>query len=391
MIKIISSIFFISCTSIGAGILALPCLTVYNGFFYSTMVFIICYIFMTISAFLMLETTLWFKKNTNIISVINQILGYKWKVIASIIYISLLYSLISAYILAYTKWMMSNDLSNKYTLIPSLLIYIVLIYLITFHKNEMFKKINNILSILLFLTYTIIIFKCLNYVKMDNIKTYNLENISNIFTLAITSFGFAIIIPTLSDFLKKKNKILYKTILLGSLIPLIIYILWILIMLGVFPLSGEFSLQYITQQKIPADVIFTNFISKIINSESIIKIIKIFSFLAVITSLIGVATSLKDFLSDERILKKNNIIILIAIIIPPILAIIYLKLGFIALLKLSGILVSFLLGIIPTITVWYGRYILKIKGKITIPGGKFLLTMNCSFFLYAIINDIFKL
>jgi tyrosine-specific transport protein len=346
---------------------------------------------MTISAFLMLETTLWFKKNTNIISAINQILGYKWKIIVSIIYISLLYSLISAYILAYTKWMMNNDLSNKYTLIPSLLIYVLLIYLITFHKNKMLKKINNILSILLFLTYIIIIIKCLNYIKIDNIKTYNLDNIGNIFTLAITSFGFAIIIPTLSDFLKKKNKILYKTIFIGSLIPLIIYILWILIMLGVFPLSGDFSLQYITQQKIPADVIFTNFISKIIHSESIIKIIKIFSFLTVITSLIGVATSLKDFLSDERILKKNNIIILIAIIIPPILAIMYLKLGFIAILKLSGILVSFLLGIIPTITVWYGRYILKINGKIIIPGGKFLLTMNCSFFLYAIINEIFNL
>lgn len=162
-------------------------------------------------------------------------------------------------------------------------------------------------------------------------------------------------------------------------------------MLGVFPISGDFSLQYITQQKIPADVIFTNFISKIIHSENIIKIIKIFSFLTVITSLIGVATSLKDFLSDERILKKNNLIISMAIIIPPILAITYLKLGFIAILKLSGILVSFLLGIIPTLTVWYGRYILKINGKIKMPGGKFLLTMNCSFFLYVIINEIFNL
>ena len=180
MIKIISSIFFISCTSIGAGILALPCLTVYNGFLYSSITFITCYFFMTISAFLMLEATLWFKKNTNIISMINQILGYKWKIIVSIIYIALLYSLISAYILAYTKWMMSSDLKNYKTLIPSILIYVTLIYLITFHKNEILKKINSILSLLLFLIYTIIMIKCSNYIKIDNLKTYNIENISNI-------------------------------------------------------------------------------------------------------------------------------------------------------------------------------------------------------------------
>lgn len=346
---------------------------------------------MTLSSFLMLEITLWFKKNTNIISIINQILGYKWKIIVSIIYISLLYSLISAYILAYTKWIMNNDLSNKTTLILNILMYLTLIYLITFHKNEILKKINNILSLLFFLTYITILLKCSNYLKIDNIKTYKLDNISNILTLAITSFGFAIIIPTLSDFFKKAHKSLYKAILFGSFIPLIAYILWIFIMLGVFPLTGEFSLQNITEQKISPDIIFTNFINKIINSENLIKTIKFFSFFTVITSLIGVATSLKDFLSDERIFKKNNIIILIIITLPPIFAITYLEIGFITILKIGGVLVAFLLGLVPTITVWYGRYILKIDGKIKIPGGKYLLIINCLFFSYAIINDVIKL
>jgi tyrosine-specific transport protein len=200
MIKITSSIFFISCTSIGAGILALPCLTVYNGFLYSTMIFTICYFFMTLSAFLMLELTFWFKKSTNIISIINQILGYKWKILVSIIYILLLYSLISAYIIAYTKWMMNENITNTKTLVPSISIYIFLIYLIIFHKNKVLNKLNNLLSILLFITYIIILYRCSEYFQIENVKTYNIDNIANILTLAITSFGFAIIIPTLIRF-----------------------------------------------------------------------------------------------------------------------------------------------------------------------------------------------
>ncbi len=388
MNKITNSIFLITCTSIGAGILALPCLTAYNGLFYSIVIFAICYFFMTLSAFLMLETTLWFKKNTNIISIINQILGYKWKLFISIIYILLLYALINAYILAYTKWMIKIDLSNKKTFIPSICLYIILIYLITFHKNKILKKINSILSIILFITYGYIILKSLFYIETENITTHNIKNINNLLTLAITSFGFAVIIPTLSDFLKKKYNSLYSSISLGSLVTFIIYIIWIIVMLGVFPLTGDFNLQNISNQKISPDLIFTQFIIDIIKTKSILITIKIFALISIITSLIGVATSLKDFLSDERVLNKNNLIILFIIIIPPIISIIFLKYSFINILKLSGVLVSILLGIAPTITVWHGRYNLKIEGKVIIPGGKKILVANCIFFLYVIINDI---
>jgi tyrosine-specific transport protein len=284
--------------------------------------------------------------------------------------------------------MINIDLYDKKTFIPSIFLYIILMYLITFHKNKILKKFNSILSIILFIAYIFIIFKCLFYIKIENIMTNNITNITNLLTLAITSFGFAIIIPTLSDFLKKKYNFLYKSISLGSLITLIIYIIWIIVMLGVFPLNGEFNLQNISNQKISPDLIFTNFISRIIDSNDIIIIIKVFAFIAIITSLIGVATSLKDFLSDERILNRNNIIILLIIIFPPILSIMYLKYGFISILKISGVLVSILLGIMPTITVWHGRYNLKIESKIIIPGGKKILAANCIFFLYAIINDV---
>ncbi len=391
MKKLISSILFISCTSIGAGILALPCLTAYNGFLYSFIAFTICCFFMTIGSLSILEATLWFKKNTNIISIVNQILGYKWKILISIIYISLLYSLISAYILAYMQWITSEKLSQLTNTIIGMSIYIIIISLITFYKNKMIDSINNLLSILLFITYIIIIIKCFNYINTDNIKITKINNLSNILTLAITSFGFGVIIPTLTNFLKKDYKKLYKSILIGSMIPLTIYTIWILVMIGIFPLHGEYSLKNISEQKISADIIFANFIQKVINYQSITIFIKIFSLSAILTSLIGVSTSLKDFLSDERILKKNNKMILLLIAIPPIITLNYLNLGFISILKISGILVALLLGIIPITIIWYGRYRLCIPSKIMIPGGKPLLIVSYIFFFYSIINDVIML
>ena len=390
MNKILSSIFLISCTSIGGGMLALPCITVHNGLLISSINFVLCWIFMTLSAFFLLEVTLWFRKKTNILTLVNQILGYKWKCVISIIYISLLYSLISAYIFAYSKWIKKtficlNDTSANIICIS---IFIFITFIILFNKIKSINILNYILSSLLFIVYIVIILKCLPYINVNSLLTLNLNNIHKLLPIIITSFGFGVIIPTLTDFLKKKKFDLSIAIFIGSIIPLFVYILWIFSILGVFPVNGENSLYILNMKNTNFDITFMYYIEKIIFSKSIFGLLILFSVISILTSVIGVTLSLNDFLLDGFQLKKSDFFILIMIIVPSVFFSIYYTECFTNILKFSGILVSLLLGLLPITMTWYGRYILKINGTFKVPGGKLLLIISYIFFSFVITNEL---
>lgn len=57
--------------------------------------------------------------------------------------------------------------------------------------------------------------------------------------ILITSFGYASIIPSLRDYFGDDIRSLKRVILLGSLIPLICYIVWDAVIMGVVSREGE--------------------------------------------------------------------------------------------------------------------------------------------------------
>lgn len=395
--NILSSILLISCTSIGGGMLALPCATANNGFILSITNFIICWIFMTISALFMLEVTLWFKKNINIMTMVNQILGYKWKLFVYIIYILLLYSVMSAYIFAYDKWIKKifiNYINPNIIQIICILFFVILNKIIIFNKKNSVDKLNFILSLCLLLTYLIMVILCIKYINKDSLMHFNTKDLSQSLPLIITSFGFCIIIPTIAIFLKKNKKKLVKVIIIGSIIPLIIYIIWQLIILGIFPTIGEYNILLLTNNQENFDIMFVYFLENILKISFISNIVLFFSIFAILTSLIGISISLCDFIYDAINLKvnfKNNAIVSFLIIIPPIVVALYFPVGFTKILNFSGILVAILLGLLPITMAWFGRYKLNIKSNFRLMGEKKIIIVTYLFYIYIIIYEIYKL
>jgi tyrosine-specific transport protein len=385
MKKILNCIFLISCTAIGAGMLALPCAVYKNGIILSVMIFILCWLFMTIGALSLLEVTFWFKKNTNIIIMVENFFGYKLKFFISIIYLSLLYALESAYITAYSKWSSYLNINSD---IICLFMFILLIFFILFYKNEAINKINYVLSFLLFFIYIILFSLCLKSIKNNSIITFNIQDFFGALSLIVTSFGFAIIIPSLSSYLNKNFNYIYKSLLIGSLIPLIIYIFWIFIVISIFPRYGLNSIENLINNNENFDINFIYFIKRITNINYISILIISFSIVSILTSIIGVSISLKDLLSDSLNLKKSNIILLFLIVIPPIIFTKYSSFGFTYILKISGILVSILLGLLPITMLYYGKYVLNIKSKYNFLISKKSLFISYIFFIFIIFNDL---
>src|SRR5579864_4112356 len=96
--KLIGGILLVVGTTIGAGMLALPVATAQLGFWGATALLIACWAIMTASAFVLLEVNLLLPQNTNIISMAGATLGRFGQAMTWVVYLVLLYSILSAYI-----------------------------------------------------------------------------------------------------------------------------------------------------------------------------------------------------------------------------------------------------------------------------------------------------
>lgn len=179
----------------------------------------------------------------------------------------------------------------------------------------------------------------------------------------ITSFGFHIIIPTLTTYLDRDKKALRKAIFLGSLCPLVVYVLWEFLVLGIVPIEGEVSLNTAWN----AGSSGATPLAQIMQSSWIGNLAKIFSFLAIITSFLGVSLSLTDFLTDGLHIKRfgfNREISSFLTFFPPLFFVYIYPNGFIVALKFAGIFVTILLCIFPALMVLRLPSYRKIKKRI---------------------------
>ena len=96
--RVIGAIFFISGTSIGAGMLGLPIKTIGISFLFVLLLFLVVLILMFFSSVAMLEISLWLPGSTNILSVSNLVFGKFFSFFVGLIYVCFLYSLMAAYI-----------------------------------------------------------------------------------------------------------------------------------------------------------------------------------------------------------------------------------------------------------------------------------------------------
>jgi tyrosine-specific transport protein len=164
----------------------------------------------------------------------------------------------------------------------------------------------------------------------------------------ITSYGFHIIIPTLTTYLHHDAPKLRFTLFIGSLIPFLVYALWEFLILGVIPLDTLIASWQAGETGAGA-------LSHILQNRWIGAITSAFSFFAIITSFLGVSLSLSDFLSDGLHMKRFRLgraYACLLTFIPPLLFVLAYQRGFLLALQFAGIFVAILLCILPALMAW---------------------------------------
>ncbi len=377
--RTIGGVLLIVGSAIGGGILALPIATSELGFINSSILLFFCWVLMTISALLILEITLWLPKNTNLISMAKVTLGPLGQIVAWITYFILLYSLLAAYIAGGSDFF-QNLVDLIHVNLPhwavSVLFTLVLGYIVYLGIHAV-DYTNRVLMTIKFITFFLLIGLIFSHISLDKLSGGKISYISSGVTVAITSFGYATIIPSLRNYFHDNVKQLRTVVLIGSFIPLICYIAWDFTVMGVIPREGDQGLMSMLHSgRSTSD--FVNQLSLLLNRESITSLSHIFTSICLLTSFIGVALCLVDFLADGFQVEKKgkiNFFVCCAALIPPLLIVLINPGIFIAALAYAGIYCIVLLVILPTLMVWRGRYHKKIATGYRVFGGKILLSI----------------
>ena len=364
--KLIGSVLLIVGTSIGAGMLALPIATAELGFLPSLVLLIVCWLVMLASAFLLLEVNLWLPQQSHLVSMAKATLGNGGAVVAWVVYLLLLYALLCAYIAGGSDFLHLLLQHTTLKIVPpwvSVFGFTILFGIVVCLGMRAIDYANRGLMLIKLSGYCLLVTLLFPFVSQIKLTTYHswLNMGSAVaLTVTMTSFGFAPIIPSLRVYFADQVDKLKLAILIGSAIPLICYIVWDVVIMGIVPTQGKQGLLAILHHNQSTSLLMERVTASTAAQPVILTIMGVFTPICLITSFLGVALCLADFLADGLSLPKrgaSNLVIYGLTFLPPIGIVLFWPNIFIAALHYAGIYCMILIILLPTLMVWKGRSI----------------------------------
>jgi len=227
------------------------------------------------------------------------------------------------------------------------------------------------------------------HIKIENLLSYRGGFFFNSLSITIISFAFHPIIPTISKYLKYNIKDIILVILIGSCIPVFIYIIWEIILLGIIPITGSLSISIAYKN----NMTFYSLLFPMLNNYLIIIAMWFFSLSAIITSFLGVSIASVDFFIDAFNLKKNiyNIAkVILLTYLPPIFFYLKFQEGFLTILDYAGIFLIILIGILPISMTYVLKYNRSISFNFSILNNKYILLSGLFIYLIIIVFILIK-
>ena len=372
--------------------LALPISTGLTGYLPSIITLFICWIYMTYTAFLFLEVNMWMGEGVNIVSMAEFTLGIIGKIVGWIVYLFLLYALTTAYLSGCSAIFVNSIFKATGTHLPwwfGPIPFVILFGICVYLGTRPVDYFNRILMIGLVVTYVILGIFISPHIEVENLSGIHMGYLWPSIAVVVTSFGFHIIIPSLSHYLHYDLKHLKLTLLIGSIIPFLVYFFWETFVLGTIPLHGKEGLLAMRKLTHP-ELGIIHSLRVLLSSPMLALAARLFSYFAILTSFIGVSLSLSDFLADGLKIKKTafgRLLTCILTFIPPLIISLTYPHVFLSALKYAGVFVAILLGILPAAMVWSGRYRMKLVSDYRVPGGRVTLIIIILLSLSVIVID----
>lgn len=348
--KQFGAIYLILGTCVAAGLLGLPVVTAQHNFGITTLMIISAWILMTAGAWCLLQVTLQMPAGANLITMSQKTLGNTVKIITWFIYLLLLYSLICAY-LAASGDLLQHLLSHIHITIPrfvaTIIAALVLGSIVT-HGIHSVDRVNRVLMstkiiICLLVIGSVIPFTHLKYIALT---VGDAQWSGGSWLVIICAFGYAIILPSIRDYLGNNKKQLTRVVMIGSLIPMILYFVWIAVIQGAL---ARHELIAMNNSPNTNSLLMTS-IAALTHHPVIKSLSVVFISICSITGFLGVSLCLMDFLADGiKIAKqgRNKLLLAGLAFAPPTIIVIADPAIFIRALAYAGIFCLYILIALP--------------------------------------------
>jgi len=359
-------------TTIGVGMLGLPVATGPGGFLPSITIYFICWAFMLCTGLLLLEVCSWMPEDSNLITMASRMLGKPGKIACWFIYLFLFEMVMIAHIAVGGS--ISNELfSGGLGSFNAIIIYTILFSPIVYLGTKAVDRINLFMFSGVIISYLLFIIVAVKHVDLGMLTATHWGKAWLAVPVLFTSFTYQVIIPTLVTYMKRDFKKVRQTIIYGTTIPLVVYVLWQVLILGIIPIQGPNGLLEAAETGKNAVEPLKHFIQ----SNIVVGIGKAFGFFAMTASYIALALAFVDFLADGLKVKKTGYrktVLCLMVFIPPLLVTLINDGIFLTALGYAGgISCAILFGIYPPLMVWIGRYRKGYSTGRQIPGGKVFL------------------
>ncbi|GIU20359.1 amino acid permease [Shewanella colwelliana] len=344
-LKMLGSIAIVAGTAIGGGMLALPLATASLGTIPALLLLIAIWGISIYTSLLMLEINLRTGVGLNVHAITGKTLGKVGQLIQGGSFLSLLFALTMVYLMGGSSLLESRFEPLGITMNHE---FAVLLFTVVFGGFiaigvAWIDKVSRVLFTAMVALFIIVVLFLLpevspSYMLRESAtELVSKGELGNLWLAAIpvvfTSFGFHVCIATIVRYLDGDAMSLRKVLIIGSTIPLVCYILWLMVTLGTVGGATVYGFDGSLPKLVSA-------LQGIAQSAVLQQCIDLFANLALITSFLGVTMSLFDYIAELTRARDDiagRIKTWLITFIPPLLCALYYPDGFIQVLGFAAI------------------------------------------------------
>lgn len=367
---VLGATFLISGCCIGAGMIGLPVTSLLAGWVPSAVAMILAYGFATTTGLLILEIALWFKERVNLISMARFALGRVGTAVTWVLFLFLFYALFIAYMDG-SGQLCAQALSLPYPI--GVLLTVGMVAAIAYAGTRSASYVSRFLLLGLGFSYVALVSLALPQVDVTHMARMEWGGMWTVLPVLLICFGYQNLVPTLIYYLHQDVRRIRLAIFLGALIPMVVYLVWNWVILGIVPAQdGAIVSQVVSQSGMVTDLL-----ARVAGSSRVLWWAQAFSLFAIVIPFIASTVAFVDFLRDG--LKtwshvRSDRVVYGLVLLPPLaLTFLYPRLFLKALSFAGGFIDIILFGFIPLTIVWVGRYVKGQRGPYQMAGGKYAL------------------
>ncbi len=300
--SVLGSTALVAGTTVGAGMLALPAVTVPAGLLPSTIALIAVWLYALISGLLIAEVNLQFvgdhpQKTPGLLSMIARILGQPGAIITGVAYLFLHYALLVAYVAEGGEILLSalrqlgiaGSWPNAVGQSLFTGIFGGILYL---GRVQLVERLNSVFVAIVVITFVGLLGLSVGQVEIAQFAGYDWGAVRPAIPVMLVALFYHNVIPVITKQLGGDVVKVRRSITVGSAVPMVMFLIWNAVVLGNVAV-GDGALNPLAQLRSGQ------------SGVALGALVAVFSEFAIVTSFVGFVYGLVDFWRD--LLKGTSV------------------------------------------------------------------------------------